>query len=230
MNHFDGIELDAIPYEDNALISERRYLTWQQEELDAKAWMESHRALQAWTRHDVEALAAEIQATIPEPTEEDLNAFDTIVQNYASIASQIETGDDFSLFIQFLERASFAQTAQSLSGVLVGTRQEISPLRPTTFFLGAHAKVFPALSMYSGIFDESFLAHTTFPPLKERLNKQRQAIFSTLGGLRRAHDHRPAVRLRRQIAGSERRAGVLGRQTANLRQHSGRVRDDGSRF
>ena len=181
LNHFDGIELDAIPYEDNALISERRYLTWQQEELDAKAWMESHRALQAWTRHDVEALAAEIQATIPEPTEEDLNAFDTIVQNYASIASQIETGDDFSLFIQFLERASFAQTAQSLSGVLVGTRQEISPLRPTTFFLGAHAKVFPALSMYSGIFDESFLAHTTFPPLKERLNKQRQAIFSTLG-------------------------------------------------
>lgn len=183
LEQFDQVDLSAISYEDNALISEKQFFQWQQEEEQAKAWIDKHDQFRSWTIGDMESIAQYIQSLTSDPSQEDLDAFDTILKEYVSIMDQIKEKQDLSLFVQFLMRQSFTPTVRSLSGVLVGNRKEMSALRPKTFFLGAHAKLFPALATYSGIFDENYAAHTSLPPLKDRLLAQRTSIFSVLDQL-----------------------------------------------
>ncbi len=180
LRQFEGVDLETIPYEDNALISEADYISWQEEAAHAKAWMAQHAFFDEWTISDMEPIAQYIQSLIAQPDQEDLDAFDWILHNYVSVQAQIVSEADLGLFIAYLKKHPFAPAPDSISGVLIGTRRELSALRPHSFFLGAHAKAFPALQTYTGIFDESYVRRTSLPSLKERLNRQRQSVFSTL--------------------------------------------------
>ena len=82
--------------------------------------------------------------------------------------------------IQYIEHMRTSCSLDSIQGVLIGQRQDISALRPITFYMGVHSKVFPGLKLYNGLFNEAYLAKTSFIPLQDRLQNQRNQIFSGL--------------------------------------------------
>lgn len=180
LERFENVELSSLSYEENALISEQEFLSWQRMEQEAKVWIENHAFIQDFSLHTMEFVFTTIQSLHPEPSEEDLNVFDAIVQDFIAVKERIKTNEDLSLFIQYLEQKSFTKIAERLEGIRIGSRHDLCALFDQGIVLNAHAKMFPNLKVYSGLFDEAYLRSTSFLSLKERLQKQRANIFSAL--------------------------------------------------
>jgi len=180
---FPDVDLLSIEYEDNALISQEEFIRWQQLELEAKKFQRAHQFIDTWSLEHMESICTLIQSLHPDPNEDDLAMFDAIVQDLASVLEDLKDQEDLSLFIQYLEKKTFNKNADTLKGVLVGGRKEMSGLSKTTILVGAHALLFPSLQVYGVIFDESYLQNTGFPSLKDRLQMQRKNIFGTLDSL-----------------------------------------------
>ena len=177
---FKNVRLNDMVYQDNALIDEATFLSYQELELECLKWESSHAFISDWTMESFASIASAIQNIYPNPTEEDLAAFDSIVSIIAYSQPYLKTNEDLSFLIQYLEHVSSPSKLESIKGVLVGQRQDISALRRITFYVGAHAKVFPGLHLYNGLFNEAYLAKTAFPALQDRLQEQRNQIFTGL--------------------------------------------------
>ena len=177
---FKDIHLNGMEYEENALISEETFQTYQQLEQECLRWEYAHAFIQDWKLDHLETLGQSIQNITPNPSEEDMAAFDGIVQAIAYAKPYLKTEDDITFFIQYLEHTKPKTSLNSIQGVLIGKRSDLSALRPIAFYIGAHAKVFPGLRIQNGLFNEAYLAKTTFTPLQERLQNQRKQIFTGL--------------------------------------------------
>lgn len=180
VERFENVDLAKLSYEENALISEQEFLAWQRMEQEAKVWIESHAFLQDFSLSDMKFVFTTIQSLHPEPSEDDLSVFDAIVQDFIAIKEQIQTNEDLLLLIQYLEQKNFTKIADRLEGIRIGSRHDLCALFEQGIVLNAHAKLFPNLKVYRGLFDETYLRSTSFLSLKERLQKQRANIFSAL--------------------------------------------------
>ena len=177
---FKNVQLKDMDYQENALIDESTFLSYQELEQDCLKWESSHSFIKEWNMESFASIASAIQNIAPNPSEEDLAAFDSIVSTIAYSQPYLKNTEDLSFLIQYLEHVSSPSKLSSIKGVLIGQRQEISALRRITFYVGAHAKVFPGLHLYNGLFNEAYLAKTSFPALQDRLQEQRTQIFTGL--------------------------------------------------
>jgi hypothetical protein len=172
--------LQDISYEDNPLISPELYAAWQNLEQDAKTWMQAHAFLDMWTLDNLEDAAALIQQLHPEPNQEDLDAFDACLNVLSVIQPRLKTEEDALLAASVLDGQTGLKGCRHMEGVLIGTRQDISMLRPVVFLTGVHSKTFPAYHLASGIFDEAYLLHSDWPALADRLGAQEKQLKSVL--------------------------------------------------
>ena len=177
---FKGVRLSDMEYEENALIDEETFISYQQLEQDCLQWECAHSFIKDWNQNNLQAIGTAIQNIYPNPSEEDLSTFESIVQTIAYAQPYLKDEEDLTFLIQYIEHMQASRSLESIQGVLIGRRQDISALRPITFYLGVHSKVFPGLHLYNGIFNEAYLAKTTFTPLQQRLQEQRNQIFAGL--------------------------------------------------
>ncbi len=82
--------------------------------------------------------------------------------------------------IHQIQNLSANQKANTIEGVLIGSRQDITSLRPIVFLTGTNANAFPALKLHSGIFDEAYVKNTDLPNLETRIQNQQTQIFDCL--------------------------------------------------
>ncbi len=120
----------------------------------------------------IEEIAQVIQ-DINEPTSENIQAF----QSVQTILSET---NDLDILRYEIESLSDKVSPDSIEGVLIGSRNDISIFRKHTFLVGAHAKVFPNYSQQTGIFNEAYFSHTSLPSLSERLERQEESLFKVL--------------------------------------------------
>ena len=177
---FQSVHLNGMEYEVNALISEETFQSYQQLEQECLQWECSHNFIESWNIENLTSIGQAIQNIYPSPSEEDIVAFDFIVQTIAYAKPYLKQEEDLTFLIQYLEHSRTSKHLDSIQGVLIGQRQDISALRPITFYIGAHSKIFPGLHLNTGLFNEAYLAKTTFTPLQERLQNQRDQIFAGL--------------------------------------------------
>ena len=170
-----------LTYEPNAVISEEEFADLQSLERQAVSWRPYLDEMAAWDYTSFEAIAAIIQEQNPNPTDDDLAAFDAAGSAYISVMDQIQSRDDLKLFIRHLSRVHPNHSLTAMKGVLVGDRSEMSCLRKTSFLIGADASTFPAFTMHTGIFDEAYMSRLKgYPSLAERLDAQRANLFEML--------------------------------------------------
>lgn len=177
---FKGVHLTGMEYEENALISEETFQSYQQLEQECLQWEYAHNFIKDWKLEHLESIGQAIQNIYPNPTEEDMSTFDSIVQIIAYAKPYLKTEEDLTFLIQYIEHAKFSPSVESMQGILIGQRSDISALRPISFYIGAHSKIFPGLQVKGGLFNEAYLAKTTYTPLQDRLQKQREQIFTGL--------------------------------------------------
>ena len=179
-----GSRLSEMEYEENRLMDagtfqrlqnlEVRYRTLLGRSLYMDSWHDS------WNEGTYENIARAVQNALPDPTQDDLKAFDWVIQEIAAARPYIHAAEDLQLLIDYLDSYKGSQTPDRLKGVLIGGREDITFLRPTVFYLGPHAGAFPGLKTVSGLFSESYLARTNWPSLESRLEEQRRQIFDVL--------------------------------------------------
>lgn len=96
------------------------------------------------------------------------------------VHTHIHNADDLDILIHQIQNLSANQKANTIEGVLIGSRQDITSLRPIVFLTGTNANAFPALKLHSGIFDEAYVKSTSLPSLETRIQNQQTQIFDCL--------------------------------------------------
>lgn len=175
-----GSNLKHLVYEENPIISPSEFEKLQSLEAQSEPWLPELNRIRQWDYRSMEDIATLIQEQNPDPDEDDIRNFDSILSAYASAADRIHSNADLELFVRHLTNTHPSSTLKEMSGVLIGSPKEISSLRRYVFYMGADARHFPSLHMHEGIFDEDYLRHTDFPLLQTRLEEQKKALFERL--------------------------------------------------
>lgn len=178
--------LSAMEYRSNPVISESEFRRLQDLEVQALNWKVVLERMSAWDYTSMEEIAREIQEQIPEPTQDDIRAFDAVTSTWMSVQSYVKSNEDLSLFVQGLDHMPASSTLSEIKGVLIGTRADISPLREHVFYMDAHSAGYPGFGIPGGIFDEAYRLACGFEP-SEEANKKRLAslenVLSQIGHL-----------------------------------------------
>lgn len=174
---FPDFEKTLPPYEENVFIDEFSYARLQDLTARARDWRKTHPL--NWDIHHLDQAAADIQAILP-ATDDNRRCFARIETLIQEAMPYLHEPEDLDPLIDAVENISDAGMPSTISGVLIGTRSQISSLRPITFLLGATAARFPAYQQYTGIFNEAYYAKTSLPALADRLEEQRQQLFHVL--------------------------------------------------
>lgn len=169
----DGKIIDPV-YQTNAFIDESTWSLYQKWQNQYDTWI--HEQDLEWTVEDIAKIIQEKNA----PTQINRSIFSRIQQLIADCIRYIHSSEDWDILIHEIESISADTKADSIQGVLIGHRKDITPIRPVVFFIGVHGKVFPALSQETGIFNESYREKTDLPALSERLQMQRKILYQTL--------------------------------------------------
>lgn len=181
----EGSRLENIAYIPNSIISQSEFERFQDLEAQAEPWNLILEEIENWDHTSMEAIAARIQEANPTPSEEDIRVFDGVIKAYASVMDQIQSAEDLKLLERHLDSLYPSSAPDSIEGVLVGTRDQISPLQKNVFYTGADAAHYPGASLHGGVFDEDYMAfiseHSGYPSLSERLARQRENLDKTLG-------------------------------------------------
>lgn len=82
--------------------------------------------------------------------------------------------------IHQIQNLSANQKASFIEGILIGSRQDVTFLRPIVFLTGTNANSFPSLKLHSSIFDEAYVKNTALPDLETRIQHQQTQIFDCL--------------------------------------------------
>ncbi|MBP3871941.1 MAG: PD-(D/E)XK nuclease family protein [Faecalicoccus sp.] len=169
--------LQNIEYEDNALIDQITFERLQKAEIMAYDWMKEHEFLMDM---NLEEAAKLIQGIHPNPSREDLSAFQKCMDLIVQAKSYLHEPEDLGLLIHSIETMPEAKSANIYSGVLIGTRNEISALRPINFLYNIHSGTYPAYQISGGIFDEAYMDKTDLSSLKMRLDTQKEQMENGL--------------------------------------------------
>lgn len=161
--------LASMEYEENPLLSREDFVSLQALELEASQWKPLLSELESYSLDSIETMGKKIQEANPRPDEEDIQAFEGVLNLWNALRDWIKEPQDLELLIRHLDTMHPSRALPSMEGVIVGSRKDISALRPNVFYLGADAKTFPGTAAKSGIFDEAFLALLPLPSLDERL-------------------------------------------------------------
>lgn len=141
-------------------------------------WIHNHAFL--FHALDFIEIAKHIQNLHEHVSKEDLNAFNDVMSLIQDVHTHIHNADDLDILIHQIQNLSANQKANTIEGVLIGSRQDITSLRPIVFLTGTNANAFPSLKLHSGIFDEAYVKSTNLPNLETRIQNQQTQIFDCL--------------------------------------------------
>lgn len=170
--------LSIISYEENEIIDSYQFESYQGLEQQTLEWIHNH----AFLFHSLDfiEIAKHIQNLHEHVSKEDLNAFNDVMSLIQDVHTHIHNADDLDILIHQIQNLSANQKANTIEGVLIGSRQDITSLRPIVFLTGTNANAFPALKLHSGIFDEAYVKSTSLPSLETRIQNQQTQIFDCL--------------------------------------------------
>ena len=170
--------LSIISYEENEIINSYQFESYQRLEQQALEWIHNHAFL--FHALDFIEIAKHIQNLHEHVSKEDLNAFNDVMSLIQDVHTHIHNADDLDILIHQIQNLSANQKANTIEGVLIGSRQDITSLRPIVFLTGTNANAFPALKLHSGIFDEAYVKSISLPSLETRIQNQQTQIFDCL--------------------------------------------------
>ena len=170
--------LSIISYEENEIINSYQFESYQRLEQQALEWIHNHAFL--FHALDFIEIAKHIQNLHEHVSKEDLNAFNDVMSLIQDVHTHIHNADDLDILIHQIQNLSANQKANTIEGVLIGSRQDITSLRPIVFLTGTNANAFPSLKLHSGIFDEAYVKSTNLPNLETRIQNQQTQIFDCL--------------------------------------------------
>ena len=170
--------LSIISYEENEIIDSYQFESYQGLEQQTLEWIHNHAFL--FHALDFIEIAKHIQNLHEHVSKEDLNAFNDVMSLIQDVHTHIHNADDLDILIHQIQNLSANQKANTIEGVLIGSRQDITSLRPIVFLTGTNANAFPALKLHSGIFDEAYVKSTSLPSLETRIQNQQTQIFDCL--------------------------------------------------
>lgn len=170
--------LSIISYEENEIIDSYQFESYQRLEQQTLEWIHNHAFL--FHALDFIEIAKHIQNLHEHVSKEDLNAFNDVMSLIQDVHTHIHNADDLDILIHQIQNLSANQKANTIEGVLIGSRQDITSLRPIVFLTGTNANAFPALKLHSGIFDEAYVKSTSLPSLETRIQNQQMQIFDCL--------------------------------------------------
>lgn len=170
--------LSIISYEENEIINSYQFESYQRLEQQALEWIHNHAFL--FHALDFIEIAKHIQNLHEHVSKEDLNAFNDVMSLIQDVHTHIHNADDLDILIHQIQNLSANQKANTIEGVLIGSRQDITSLRPIVFLTGTNANAFPSLKLHSGIFDEAYVKSTSLPSLETRIQNQQTQIFDCL--------------------------------------------------
>lgn len=170
--------LSIISYEENEIINSYQFESYQRLEQQALEWIHNHAFL--FHALDFIEIAKHIQNLHEHVSKEDLNAFNDVMSLIQDVHTHIHNADDLDILIHQIQNLSVNQKANTIEGVLIGSRQDITSLRPIVFLTGTNANAFPSLKLHSGIFDEAYVKSTNLPNLETRIQNQQTQIFDCL--------------------------------------------------
>lgn len=171
-----GLSDDGI-YKENEFVDEYTYAHYQKLSEKAQQFEETYDLNFAY--NDFEKMAAFIQS-LHKPTQDNLSIFATIQDLIIEAYPNIKESSDLDILYSEIQNLNPSQTADSLEGVWIGSRQEISSLRKIVFFLGVHGKTYPSYRQESGIFNEAYIGKTAWPSLASRLDQQKEMLNKSL--------------------------------------------------
>lgn len=172
--------IQDISYQENNLIDQMTFESYQQLERCTMDWMDAHHPIFTWDFSNVLEAMQEIQTLYPNLSTTDHAIIRQIFQNIRDAYPHIHTKEDLAILIDAIDSIRQNQQPESMQGILIGTHKDITSLRPIHFLLSASAKEFPNLETKTGIFDETYIQNTDLPSLEARLNFQNQQIIDTL--------------------------------------------------
>ena len=170
--------LSILSYEENEIIDPYQFESYQKLEQQTLEWIQNHAFL--FNPLDFIEIAKHIQNLHEHVSKEDLNAFNDVMSLIQDVHPHIHNANDLNILIHQIQNLSANQKANSIEGVLIGSRQDITSLRPIVFLTGTNANAFPALKLHSGIFDEAYVKSTSLPSLETRIQNQQTQIFDCL--------------------------------------------------
>ena len=170
--------LSIISYEENEIINSYQFESYQRLEQQTLEWIHNHAFL--FHALDFIEIAKHIQNLHEHVSKEDLNAFNDVMSLIQDVHTHIHNADDLDILIHQIQNLSANQQANTIEGVLIGSRQDITSLRSIVFLTGTNASAFPALKLHSGIFDEAYVKNTSLPSLETRIQNQQTQLFDCL--------------------------------------------------
>lgn len=170
--------LSILSYEENEIIDSYQFTSYQRLEQQTLEWIQNHAFL--FNDLDFIQIAKHIQNLHEQVTREDLNAFNEVISLVQDIHTYIHSTNDLSILIHQIQNLSANQKASFIEGILIGSRQDVTFLRPIVFLTGTNANSFPSLKLHSGIFDEAYVKNTALPDLETRIQHQQTQIFDCL--------------------------------------------------
>lgn len=173
-------DLHAIDYQDNAVISPKQWMEWLDLEDRASQWEHAHSFMKEWSLDSLEQIAQTIQNIHAEPTREDIQAMDAILSLYAKVKDHLKSPEEIELLARLCESVSAVHTPDTISGVRIGNRKDLSCLEKHVYYIGPHAGLFPNLEVSSGLLDETIAQRSGWPSLSDRLAGQRKTLYSIL--------------------------------------------------
>ena len=170
--------LSILSYEENEIIDPYQFESYQKLEQQTLEWIQNHAFL--FNPLDFIEIAKHIQNLHEHVSKEDLNAFNDVMSLIQDVHPHIHNANDLNILIHQIQNLSANQKANSIEGVLIGSRQNITSLRSIVFLTGTNASAFPALKLHSGIFDEAYVKSTSLPSLETRIQNQQTQLFDCL--------------------------------------------------
>lgn len=170
--------LSIISYKENEIINLYQFESYQKLEQQTLEWIQNHAFL--FNTLDFLEIAKHIQNLHEHVSKEDFNAFNDVMSLIQDVHTHIHNASDLNILIHQIQNLSANQKANTIEGVLIGSRQDITSLRPIVFLTGTNANAFPALKLHSGIFDEAYVKNTDLPNLETRIQNQQTQIFDCL--------------------------------------------------
>lgn len=168
--------LSILSYEENEIIDSYQFTSYQRLEQQTLEWIQNHAFL--FNDLDFIQIAKHIQNLHEQVTREDLNAFNEVISLVQDIHTYIHSTNDLSILIHQIQNLSANQKASFIEGILIGSRQDVTFLRPIVFLTGTNANSFPSLKLHSGIFDEAYVKTQHFLIWKHvfSINKRKSLI------------------------------------------------------
>lgn len=176
----DTYPINQIEYHKNSLIDEFTYQTYQNLEVYAQNWLNEHSQIFTWNHENILDMINELKEQHPRLSSKDIGTINQSIDLITQAKPFLKQDKDLDILINSLKKIQEHETPETYQGVLIGTLNDITPLKETVFILSADAKDLNVLSLKTGIFDESYIQDTKLPTLRERIDFQIEQLYKTL--------------------------------------------------